>query len=120
MSQQLLLRAPAPAITPETAGWRWLSYRSIPVDGEVDGKTGRDEVCLVNLGGRLTVTAGGAAHSLGSRDSPFAALPDSLYLPPGTPYRLEGSGLVGVCAARAEDSHPIQPIPADTVRVVDG
>jgi 5-deoxy-glucuronate isomerase len=117
MSDHLLLRAPAPPVTPESAGWRWLSYRSVAVDGHVDLATAADEVCLVNLGGNLAAVAAAERHSLGTRESPFADLPHALYLPPGTDYRLEGSGRVGICAARAEQLHPVRAIPPEDVRV---
>ena len=62
---ELMLRAPAPPVTPAEAGWRWLSYRSLRVAGSAPLETGADEVCLVNLGGTLTVAVGGDRHSLG-------------------------------------------------------
>jgi 5-deoxy-glucuronate isomerase len=114
---ELMLRAPAPAVTPAEAGWRWLSYWSKRVRGIAGFDTGPDEVCLVNLGGTLTATADGEHHSLGDRSSPFADLPRSLYVPPGTACTVEGDGLVGVCAARADDGHPVRPIPPEQVRV---
>jgi 5-deoxy-glucuronate isomerase len=114
---ELMQRAPAPAVTPAGAGWRWLSYRSERVEGRSELATGDDEVCLVNLGGAVDVSIGGDRHSLGDRETPFAGLPRSLYLPPGSACVLEGNGLVGVCAARAEARHPVRPIPPEEVRV---
>jgi 5-deoxy-glucuronate isomerase len=114
----LILRAPAPPVTPQSAGWRWLSYRSLRVSGAADLDTGSDEVCLVNLGGTLAAqVAGSGRYDLGDRASPFKDLPRSLYLPPGAVCRLEGDGLVGVCGARAEPLHPIREIPPERVRV---
>jgi 5-deoxy-glucuronate isomerase len=110
-------RAPAPAVTPAGAGCRWLSYRSESVEGRSELATGDDEVCLVNLGGAVEVSVGGERHSLGERETPFAGLPRSLYLPPETTCVLEGNGLVGVCAARAETRHTVRPIPPEEVRV---
>jgi 5-deoxy-glucuronate isomerase len=52
----LLLRNPAPPVTPDAAGWRWLSYSSTTVAASAAVDTGPDEVCLVNLGGRLSAT----------------------------------------------------------------
>ena len=117
MATELMLRAPAPAVTPDLAGWRWLSYQSLLVEGELLHESGRDEICLVNLGGQLEVSVDGKTHSLGERSSPFEALPRALYAPPGTTCRLHGSGIVGVCAARAEERHPVRPIAPDDVRV---
>jgi 5-deoxy-glucuronate isomerase len=114
---ELCLRAPAPPITPATAGWRWLSYRSLRVGGAADLDTAGNELCLVNLGGSLEVAVGTDRYSLGDRGSPFDDLPRSLYLPPGTAARIEGNGLIGVCGAAAEARHPVAPIPPEQVRV---
>ena len=64
---ELMLRAPAPAVTPAEAGWRWLSYRSLRVAGSAALDTGPDEVCLVNLGGTLSAIVAGDRHGLGDR-----------------------------------------------------
>jgi len=115
----LLLRNPAPPVTPDAAGWRWLSYRSSTVAGSAGIDTGADEVCLVNLGGRLSATADGKSYDLGTRETPFDALPDALYLPPGTTCTVEGDGWVARCAARADGDRAgaVQPIPGASMRV---
>src|SRR5207248_1257416 len=84
---------------------------------EAELDTGPDEACLVNLGGEVRAVAHGAQHDLGSRETPFAALPRALYVPPGTAIRLEGRARVGVCAARADQPHPVRPIDPGEVRV---
>jgi 5-deoxy-glucuronate isomerase len=117
MTDRLLLRAPAPPVTPESAGWRWLSYRSLDVHGATELESGPDELCLVNLGGALIAEVAGERHSLGDRRLPFAGLPHALYVPPGTACRLLGDGLVGVCGARAEPGHPVREIRPEEVRV---
>ena len=119
MTLDLLLRNPAPPVTPDAAGWRWLSYRSSTVAGSASIDTGADEVCLVNLGGRLSATADGKWYDLGTRETPFDALPDALYLPPGTTCTVEGDGWVARCAARADGDRAgaVQPIPGASMRV---
>ena len=114
---ELMLRAPAPPVTPDSAGWRWLSYRCEHVNGLVEVATPDDEVCLVNLGGTLKAVVDGVRHSLGDRPNPFAGLPRSLYVPPGTTWAVEGEGVVGVCGARAEARHPVREITPQDVRV---
>ena len=119
MTLDLLLRNPAPPVTPDAAGWRWLSYRSTMVAGSAGIDTGPDEVCLVNLGGRLSATVAGERFDLGARETPFDALPDALYLPPGTTGTVEGEGWMARCAARADRDRAgaVQPIPGASMRV---
>ena len=115
----LMLRAPAPPVSPDTAGWRWLSYASGRVDGEASFDTGGDEICLVNLGGRLTATVDGTRHDLGERETPFAGLPRALYLPPHTAYTVEGAGWLARCGSRADAdaAGPVQEIDPAAMRV---
>jgi 5-deoxy-glucuronate isomerase len=115
----LLLRCPAAPVTPERAGWRWLSYDSGPVSGSATFTTGPDEVCLVNLGGRLSAQVGADEYDLGVRETPFDDLPRSLYLPPGNGYTVQGEGLLARCGARAEagSAGPVRAIPPETLRV---
>jgi 5-deoxy-glucuronate isomerase len=119
VTPDLLLRSPAPAVTPDLAGWRWLSYASDRVSAPASFESGADEVCLVNLGGRLTATVDGRDHDLGRRRTPFDGLPDSLYIPPGTSYTVDGDGLLARCGARADaaSAGEVQAIAAGRVRV---
>ncbi|HVI18987.1 MAG TPA: 5-deoxy-glucuronate isomerase [Gaiellales bacterium] len=119
MTLDLLLRNPAPPVTPGTAGWRWLSYSSTTVAGSAGVDTGPDEVCLVNLGGRLSATVAGERFDLGTRETPLNGLPDALYLPPGTTCTVEGEGWLARCAARADrdQAGAVQPIAGSSMRV---
>ena len=119
MTLDLLLRNPAQPVTPELAGWRWLSYTSHHVSGSAAFETGDDEVCLVNLGGRLSATVDGREHDLGDRRTPFDDLPRSLYMPPGSAFKVEGQGLLARCAARAsaQAAGEVRPIPPASLRV---
>ena len=120
MTLDLLLRNPAPPVTPDAAGWRWLSFSSTTVAGSAGIDTGPDEVCLVNLGGRLSATAGGERFDLGARETPFDALPDALYLPPGTTCTVEEARAGWPrCAGwgRPQRGRRVQPIPGASMRV---
>jgi 5-deoxy-glucuronate isomerase len=119
MSQQLILRRPAAAITPESAAWRWLSYRSEAVAGEQEFSTMSDEVCLVNLGGSLEATVDGGTYNLGERATPFDALPRALYVPPNKEVVVNGDGWLARCASRAEPDRAgeVRPIEPDAIRV---
>jgi 5-deoxy-glucuronate isomerase len=88
--------------TPESAGWRYLSFgvRSGPFASD----TGDSEVALVPLGGRCRVEAEGERFELGGRRSVFEGMPWALYLPRDTAYSVEAPGPleVAVCGARCD------------------
>ena len=97
---ELLLRKGFDPVTPETAGWRWLSFRV--ESGPFAAETASEEVALVPLSGRCRVEAEGEAWELGGRASVFEGMPWALYLPRDTPYRAEVEGEVAICGARCE------------------
>ena len=119
MSPELILRNPAPPITPESAGWRWLAYRNGPVSGEERIETGEYEVCFVNLGGRLEASVDGRTYDLGHRATPFDELPHALYVPPHTDVVVAGDGWLARCATRAESTHAgeVRAIDPESIRV---
>lgn len=86
--------------TPESVGWRYLSFgvRS----GSFTARAGEVEVALVVLGGRCSVEAEGERFELGARASVFGGMPWALYLPRETSYRVEGDAEVALCSARCE------------------
>jgi 5-deoxy-glucuronate isomerase len=98
---ELLWRAGAwQQVTPDSAGWRFLSFgvRS----GSFSAETGDSEVALVPLAGAIRVEADGASWELGGRSDVFAGLPWALYLPRDTAYAVEGDAEVAICAARCD------------------
>ena len=97
---ELLLRKGFDPVTPETAGWRYLSFRV--VSGSLAAETGDEEIALVPISGRCRVEAEGESWELGGRASVFAGLPWALYLPRDTAYRVEAEGEVAICGARCE------------------
>jgi len=98
---ELLLRGDEwRAVTPETAGWRDLSFRV--EQGPFSAETGGEEVCLVPLGGRCRVESAGETWELGGRAKVLAGMPSALYLPRETSYRVEGDAELAVCGARCE------------------
>jgi 5-deoxy-glucuronate isomerase len=90
------------AVTPESAGWRYLSFRV--ADDGFEADTGDEEVALVALAGRCLVEADGESWELGDRDSVFDGLPWALYLPRDTSYRVEPLGPLelAICGARCD------------------
>jgi 5-deoxy-glucuronate isomerase len=101
MSELLLEAGTWEQVTPESAGWRHLSFavRS----GSFSAETGGDEIALVPLsGGGCRVSAEGESWELGGRANVFAGMPWALYLPRDTAYRVEGDAEVAICGARCE------------------
>lgn len=83
------------AVTPEDAGWRYLSFRTAALAAHetVDaGAFGQEAVVVPIAGGgvHLEVGAAHASIDLPGRSSPFEALPWAAYLPPATPARVVG------------------------------
>jgi 5-deoxy-glucuronate isomerase len=103
------------AVTPERAGWRYLSFRV--ERGPFAGETGDEEVCLVPLGGRSRVEAGGETWELGGRANVFAGMSAALYLPRGTSYRADGDAEVAVCGALCEQRREPVFIAPETIEI---
>ena len=82
-----LVRDPTEGIRPETAGWRYLSFRTVRCrpNEVLRHETGGQELALVWLGGRAEVDGFGA---VGEREDVFSGLPWTLVLPPGATYSL--------------------------------
>ena len=61
----------------------------------------------------------GERYDLGSRETPFAALPRALYLPHGVSYTVEGDGRLARCGARADAdaAGQLRPIEPESIRV---
>jgi 5-deoxy-glucuronate isomerase len=103
----LLLQSDAwQRVTPELAGWRYLSFfiwtGFAGAVGELD--TDENEVALVPLGGRCHVEAQGESWEFGERPHVFAGMPWALYLPRRTSYRIRAlTDLeLAVCASRSD------------------
>ena len=77
----------AVGVTPESAGWRYVSFNAlrIPSGGRFELDTDGSEACIVVIGGRCAVRIGdiGWPH-VGARPTPFDGPPHAVYAPPGT------------------------------------
>jgi 5-deoxy-glucuronate isomerase len=92
-------------ITPESAGWRYLSFRVVALaPGEtVEGDTAGNEIAVVPLAGSGWFGFGGETHPVSRRDV-FTEKPHVAYLPPGTTYSIGGTGAFEVAIGSAPAS----------------
>jgi 5-deoxy-glucuronate isomerase len=112
---RLVVRGP---VTPASAGWSYVGFEALRLDGTVERDTGAGELCLVVISGVCSVRSEhGEWRDLGGRPDPWSGMPDAAYLPPGTRYVLEGDGEVGLCSAPAGSGAPARVLPGDRVQV---
>jgi 5-deoxy-glucuronate isomerase len=92
------------AVTPESAGWSYVGFEPLLLEGDtLQRDTGDRECCVVVIAGRVDVRSEhGGWDGLGTRETPFGGAPDAAYLPPGTRFTLSGAGEVGLCFAPAD------------------
>jgi 5-deoxy-glucuronate isomerase len=113
-----LVRNAAEGIRPETAGWTYLSFRTLhrEADDGLAGQTGNEETALIWLGGSADVDGFG---TVGEREDVFGGKPWALLLPPGTTYRMRARTPLhlGIVSAPAESTLPPRLIRPDEVRV---
>jgi 5-deoxy-glucuronate isomerase len=122
LGQELLLRAGEwEQVTPESAGWTYLSFRvEVASEGqEVAGSTGGHEVCFLVLSGSCAVEAHGETWELPGRASVFEGMPWALYLPPDSLYRISATRNleIAVAGSRAEERHPPRLIEPSSVEI---
>jgi 5-deoxy-glucuronate isomerase len=127
MSDLLLKNhAPGPdglvhAVTPASAGWGYVGFALYRLqDGQrIRAETGEREVCLVLVGGRATIGAGGQRFAgIGEREHPFEGKkPFAVYVPAETHYEVEAEGALelAVCSAPGGGDHRVRLIGPDQV-----
>jgi 5-deoxy-glucuronate isomerase len=105
-------------VSPESAGWDWVGFEVLRLGAgqRVERRAGGEEVCLVALGGRCTVSTESDEWEIGGRESVFDEPPHALYLPPRTGYRVEATAELelALCSAPAErGAEPLLVRPED-------
>ena len=119
---ELLLKNHAPdarglvhRVTPQSAGWGYVGFELFRLrPGQtLAAETGRDEACLVIVGGKATIEAGDQRFpEIGARTSPFEGKkPFAVYVPYQSNYRVEAASELelAVCRAPGGGSHPVAP-----------
>jgi 5-deoxy-glucuronate isomerase len=119
VSELLLQAGEWGRVTPESAGWRYLTFEVFagPFRREADDV----ETVLVPLRGTCRVEAGGDSWEIGGRPDVFAGLPSALYLPRDTSFAADVEGEVAVCGAHcARRREPVVISPDDVEIEVRG
>ena len=99
----LLLRAGVwQRVTPESVGWRYLSFGVERLAGASERDTRGEEVAVVLLEGSCQIDAEGERFELGPRPGVFETLPWTAYLPRDTRYEIEGEAEIAVASAPVE------------------
>ncbi len=112
------VRKAADGVTPESAGWTYLSFKSVHLQSgaTLAAHTGANETALIWLGGRAKAEGFG---DVGGRADVWDGKPYALLLPPGTRYRVRAETLcdVAVVSAPAQAELPPRLIRPEDVRV---
>ena len=118
MSDPNLVRSASDGIRPATAGWTYLSFRTVrrKPGEELTGATGNEETALIWLGGTADVDGFG---DVGEREDVFSGKPWALLLPPAANYRLRARTPLhlAIVSAPAESTLPPRLIRPNDVRV---
>ena len=113
-----LVRNATEGIRPATAGWTYLSFRTVrrKPDEELSGQTGNEETAFIWLGGTADVDGFG---QVGEREDVFGGKPSALLLPPDARYRVRARTPLhlAIVSAPAESTLPARLIRPDDVRV---
>jgi 5-deoxy-glucuronate isomerase len=108
-------------VSPQSAGWDWVGFEVLRLAAgrTVERRTDGEEVCLVVLTGRCAVSTEHGEWEVGGRESVFDGPPHALYLPPGTPYRVEATTdlELAVCSAPAQRGAEARSIRPEDVEV---
>jgi 5-deoxy-glucuronate isomerase len=108
------------ALTPHRAGWEYVGFavRQLANGEAWTGRTGKDEVCLVLLGGLASITWSGErkAVRLGPRRDVFSEYPHAVYLPPATTFELRAQRFTEIAECRSPTA---RRFPARVIRPAD-
>jgi len=102
------------SLTPRRAGWEYVGFavRRLAAGEAWSAKTGRDEVCLVLLGGLVSLEwapDGGKSVTLGPRRDVFSEYPHAAYLPPRTTFTVRGKRASEIAECRSPTTKRFAP-----------
>ncbi len=115
----MTMQLPTVPVTPQSAGWRFLSFNYIELQaGESHQQTLDDqETAVTPLSGRATITLGDQSHEV-SRSSVFEQLAPIGYAPPGTTVTVSATTdfSFAIGSAPAEGRYPARLIEPSAIR----
>ena len=110
-------------VTPEDAGWTYVGFElyQLAPGQTVTRETGTREACLVLVGGRADIEAGGGQRwrEVGAREGPFEGKsPYSVYVPRDDRWRVTARTALelAVCTAPGGGAHAARLIPPEEVQ----
>lgn len=108
-------------VTPETAGWDYVEFGVVDVTAAApwSGVQADRETAIVPLAGEGRVLVGDEMVVDLSRISVFDQMASVVYLPPGTPYRIESDAALRatVGSAPAEGRYPVRVFEPSEMRI---
>lgn len=75
----------------------YVGFEAVRLDGRIERREEARETCVVLLSGSCSLMGLGEP----ARATPFDGPPTALYVPPGAPWWVEGSGELAICTAPA-------------------
>ncbi|MHB2017865.1 MAG: 5-deoxy-glucuronate isomerase [Candidatus Xenobia bacterium] len=117
-----LAAAPGPVeveVTPQQAGWRYLSFRVHLLDGVLEGITADEEALVVFLSGSGDIEAGGRRMRFDGRKNVFEGLPHFAYLPRRTPWRIRATTPLRLAWGEVptDQDHPVRLCTPEDCRI---
>ncbi|NQX16870.1 5-deoxy-glucuronate isomerase [Rathayibacter sp. VKM Ac-2857] len=117
---QILEKGTWSTITPEIAGWEYVSFEVLTFDGQtVTFDADENERALVPLSGVATATVDGTAYEFGGRASVFEGLGHCLYIPRDTAVTVTATAgaELAVASAPATTKHEVVLVTPDDLPV---
>lgn len=117
---QILVKGDWDKITPEIAGWEFVSFEVVTFDGQtVDIAADGHERAFVPLSGTATATIDGVEYAFGGRESVFDGLGHCLYVPRDTTVTIVASpgAELAIASTPATTQHEIVLVTPDDLPV---
>jgi 5-deoxy-glucuronate isomerase len=102
-------------VTPESAGWQYVGFEVVEVNGRLERREAERETCVVVLSGKCDLSAGDVEARGVGRSDVFAAPPEAIYVPPEVAWTAAGNAQLALCSAPASGRLPARLLDAPTL-----